>query len=371
MKIQPVLTKKDLNVFIDLPYRIYKNHPNWVPPLRSEVKAQFNRGKNPFLDHCEYQLFLLVDGEKVVGRIAAFIDSFANKYWGEPIGLFGYYECPDDLEASHLLLNSAKEWLRARGMRAMRGPWSFVSQEWGAVVEGFKPQPVIMAPFNPPCYVDHYNAYGMDKVKDLLVYVIDAREGYHIPDRILKLTDIVTERYGVHTRLLDMKQYDRDVATFLDLSNQSLADNWGYAPVTPAEAAALAEDLKSVLHAKAVIFAEDSSGRAIGFGVALPDVNQILKGLNGRMLPFGWLKLLTRLPKLTHYRMFALGVIPEYHGKAIDSLIYRALYESIFSPDLRMEINYVLEDNGPMNNAIRKLGAKPLRRYRIFEKEIS
>ncbi len=370
MKIQPVISKSDLRDFINLPYRLYQKDPNWVPPLRSEVRAQFSISKNPFLEHCDYRLLLLIDDGEVIGRVAAFIDSVANAYWNEPVGLFGYYECPDDLQASALLLDRARDWLKARGMRSMRGPWSFVSQEWGAVVEGFEPQPVIMAPYNPPYYIDQYNAYGMQKIKDLLVYVIDAREGYRIPERILKLTDRISEKYGIRTRPLDMAHYDQEVATFLDLSNQSLADNWGYAPVTPAEAAAMAKDLKSVLHPKAAIFAEDRDGRVIGFGLALPDVNQLLKHLNGRLLPFGWLKLLTGLPKLTHYRMFALGVIPEYHGKAIDSLIYRALYESIFSPEMRMEINYVLEDNGPMNNAIIKLGARPLRRYRIFERKI-
>jgi GNAT superfamily N-acetyltransferase len=371
MKIIPVTSQKLLHAFIALPYRLYRNDPLWVPPLRSEVRAQFDPRKNPFLDHCDYQLFLLEQGGTFVGRIAAFVDSVANAYWGEPVGLFGYYECPPDLDASRLLLDSAREWLAAKSMKIMRGPWSFVSQEWGAVVEGFAPQPVIMAPYNPPFYIDHFNAFGLEKVKDLLVYVIDAREGYQIPERILQLTDRVAEKFHIRTRPLDMKNYDRDVETFLDLSNDSLAQNWGYAPVTPSEATALARDLKSILHEKAVIFAEDEAGRAVGFGVALPDINQILIKMNGRMLPFGWLRLLSGLPKLTHYRMFALGVIPEYHGKAIDSLIYRALYESIFSPDLRMEINYVLENNGPMNNAILKLGARPLRRYRIFDLAIA
>jgi GNAT superfamily N-acetyltransferase len=140
--------------------------------------------------------------------------------------------------------------------------------------------------------------------------------------------------------------------------------------VTEAEVTAMARDLKPILHPKAVIFAEDSQGKAIGFAIAIPDVNVLIKGLNGRLLPFGWIKLLRGLPRLKQYRMFALGVIPEYHGKGIDSLIYRALYESCYSPDLRLEINYVLENNYPMNNAILKLGAKPLRKYRIYEMKI-
>ena len=370
MKIHPVKNKRDREAFIHYPYKHYRHDPMWVPPLRSEARAQFNITKNPFLEHCEYQLFLLKENDEPAGRIAAFIDSVANDYWGKPIGLFGYFECPDDAQASALLLGAARNWLKDRGICTMRGPWSFVSQEWGAVVEGFTPQPVIMAPYNPPFYNEHFDAYGLKKVKDLLVYVIDARDGYQIPERILKLTDRVAERYSIRTRSLDMKHFDRDVEIFLELSNQSLAHNWGYAPVTPAEAAAMAKDLKSILHEKAVIFAEDAQGHAIGFGVALPDINRLFKAINGRLFPFGWLKLLTGLPKLTHYRMFALGVVPEYHGKAIDSLIYRALYESIFSPDLRIEINYVLENNAPMNNAITKLGAKPLRRYRIYEMPI-
>ena len=370
MKIIPVQTKKDLKAFITLPYFIYKGDPNWVAPLRSEVRGQFDHIKNPLLDHCDYQLFLLLENGKPTGRIAAFIDTLAVYYWKEKIGLFGYYESPDDPAASKMLLDTAAQWLRQKGMTAMRGPWSFVSQEWGSVLEGFSPEPVVMSPYNPPWYNRHYGTFGLSKVKDLLVYYIDAGEGYQIPERILTLTDKVALRYGIHVRQMDMKQFDSDVQKFIELSNESLAVNWGYSPVTEAEVAAMARDLKPVLHPKAVLFAEDSQGRAIGFAIALPDVNQLIKGLNGYLLPFGIFRLLFGLSKLTHYRMFALGVLPEYHGKGVDSLIYRALYESCFSPQIRMEINYVLEDNYPMNNAIIKLGAKPLRKYRIYEKQI-
>jgi GNAT superfamily N-acetyltransferase len=227
-----------------------------------------------------------------------------------------------------------------------------------------------MAPYNPPYYDDHMTAFGLAKIKDLLCYYVSGREGYRIPDRILTLTDAVARRYGVSVRSLDMRRYDQEVQTFLDLSNQSLSDNWGYSPVTPAEAQAMARDLRQVIQPRCVVFAEDAQGRPIGFAMALPDANALLKGLNGRLLPFGWLKLLVGLPRLRSYRMFALGVIPEYHGRGIDSLIYRALYESLYTPDIWLEINYVLEDNVPMNNAIKKLNAKPLRRYRIYQREI-
>lgn len=370
MRVHKVETKKDLKSFINLPYKIYKDDPMWVEPLRSEVRAQFDLDKNPLLDHCDYQLFILVENQQTIGRVAAFIDNLAIDYWESKTGLFGYYECPQDTNASKMLLSSAAEWLRKKGMTAMRGPWSFVSQEWGAVLEGFEPPPVVMSPYNPPFYNKQFTDFGLSKVKDLLVYYIDAREGYQIPDRILTLTEKVSKKFDVHIRHMDMKHFDRDVNTFIDLSNRSLGNNWGYSPVTDAEVKAMAEDMKPILHPKAVVFAEDGQGKAIGFGIAIPDVNLLIKGMNGRLLPFGWFKLLRGLPRLKQYRMFALGVIPEYHGKAIDSLIYRALYESCYSDDIRMEINYVLEDNHPMNNAIIKLGAKPLRRYRIYEMNI-
>jgi GNAT superfamily N-acetyltransferase len=367
MNISQVETKKELNSFIDLPYRYYKNDPVWVPPLRDEQKGQFDHRRNPLLDHCEYDLFLLWDEGKLIGRVAAFIDKLAVEAWKEPIGLFGYYECRDNREASKLLLDSARDWLYKHEMKVMRGPWSFVSQEWGAVVEGYTPEPVVMAPYNPPFYNDQFSNYGLVKIKDLMVYEIDARQGYRIPERILTLTDQVARRYHVDVRTLDMKNFNREVETIIDLSNQSLADNWGYSPVTEAEVKALAHDLKPIIHPRGVLFAEDQHGRPIGFAIAIPDVNQILKGLHGSLLPFGWAQMLWKLPRLTQYRMFALGVIPEYHGLGIDSLIYRKLYETCYSPNIRMEINYVLEDNYPMNNAILKLGAKSIRRYRVYE----
>jgi GNAT superfamily N-acetyltransferase len=370
VEIEAVRTAAELRRFIELPYRLYEADAVWVPPLRSEQRAQFDPRRNPLLDHCERELFLLTDGREAIGRIAAFIDHLAIDFWKEPIGLFGYFESPDDPKASGLLLAAARDWLRMRGMQAMRGPWSFVSQEWGLVVEGFTPSPVVMAPYNPPFYSDLLAEFGLGKAKDLLCWYVSAAEGYEIPARILQLTDAVAKRHGVRVRTLDMARYTDEVNLIQELSNVSIIENWGYSPVTQAEVQATARDLKPVVQPKGVLFAEDRNGRAIGFAIAIPDANHLLKDLGGSLLPLGWLKLLWGIPRLRRYRMFALGVIPEFQGKAIDSLLYRGLYETLFSPDLWMEINYVLEDNYPMINAIKKLGAVPLRRYRVFEARI-
>ncbi len=371
MNVFPVNTKKELQKFINLPYSLYRDDPVWIPPLRDEIAGQFNSVRNPFLNHCRNQLFLLVEKDEIIGRIAAFIDDLAIDFWQEQVGLFGYFESPADYKPAEILLESAFHWLKTNGMQKMRGPWSFVSQEWGSVIEGYSPSPVVMSPYNPPYYNSHYEAFGLKKVKDLLVYQIDSSQNYQIPERILTMTEKIRNRYAIDTRILNMKNLDQDVEKIIALSNESLIRNWGYSPVTDTEVRAMVNDLKQIIQPKGVIFAEDSKGNAVGFAIAIPDINVLLKGLNGRLLPFGWLKLLRGIPRLTQYRMFALGVIPAYQGKGIDSLLYRALYDSIYSQDMKMEINYVLEDNDPMNNAIIKLGAKPYRRYRVYEKDIS
>lgn len=369
--IQAVRTRGDRSAFIDLQRSIYADDPLWVPPLRSEALAVLDSDRNPFLKHCDHELLMVKRGREVIGRLAVFIDRLAVDFWKQPIGLFGHYECVDDRQASRMLLQAASDWLRSRGMTTMRGPWSFVSQEWGFIVEGFAPPPTIMAPYNPPYYNEHMTSFGFAKAKDLFAYAISGSEGYRIPERILTSTDVVARRHRIRVRSIDMKRFDDEVQTLMDLSNRSITGNWGYSPVTSEEVLAMARDLKRVIQPRGVLFAEDASGRPIAFAIAIPDVNVILKRIGGRLLPFGWLRLLRGVPRLRQYRMWALGVIPEYQGKGVDALIYRALYDSLFTPDIWMEINYVLEDNAAMNNAIRKLGARPLRRYRIYERAIT
>lgn len=370
MQIIPVTTPQELKSFIEFPYQLYKNDPVWVAPLRSEQASQFVATKNPMLNHCTYQLFLAMEDARVVGRISAFLDHLALDHWKQPIGLFGSFESINDEQVALALLQAAADWVKAKGMKSIRGPWSFASQEWGLVVDGYTPDPVIMGPYNPPYYNDFMMKFGFQKAKDLKVYIIDAKDGYQVPERILTLTEIVKKRYGVTVRTVDMKNLEADVVTITNLANESINDNWGFYPVTDAEARAMARDLKQVINPKGAIIAEDATGKPIGFALSLPDVNKLIKGLDGRLGLRGIWRMLTGLPKLHQYRMWALGVIPEHQSHAIDTLLYKATYDGLYADDIRMEINYVLEDNDRMNNAIYKLGAKDLRRYRVYEKKI-
>ena len=371
MIIHQVENRTDLDQFIRFPYQFYKDDPGWVQPLRSEQWGQFNPNLNPMLKHCDTQLFLLKKGGKVLGRCSAFIDRLAVAHWGQPIGLFGAFECVEDQNAAHLLLNAAKTWLADHGMKAMRGPWSFASQEWGLEIEGGERPPVILAPHNPPYYADYFTAFGLRKAIDLLVYLADMQAGYQFPERFLTLPEKIQSRYGVTVRPVAMDRLEQDVTTIVKISNRSISENWGYHPITMEEARAMARDLKPIINPQAVLIAENASGDPIGFAISLPDVNLILKSMHGRLFPFGWVKMLLGVKKIRQYRMWALGVIPEYQGKAIDTLLYKATYDALKDKQVCMEINYVLEDNHRMNNALLKMGVTPIRRYRVYEMAIN
>ncbi len=370
MEIRVVSNRRDLREFINFPYRLYRDDPVWVPPLRSEQKAQFNPDKNPMLNHCETQLFLLMDRSEVIGRCSAFIDHLAVDYWGEPIGLFGSFECVDDIAGANLLLNNAREWLIAKNMKFMRGPWSFASQEWGLEIEGGSRPPVILAPHNPHYYANFFESFGLEKAIDLFAYLADRAEGYQLPERYLTLTEKIQARYEVTVRSVDLNNLDQEVMKIVDLSNRSISDNWGYYPVTQDEARAMARDLRQIVNPEVILIAEDREGKPIGFAISLPDINTLLREMRGRLLPFGWLKLLLGLKRIRQYRMWGLGVVPEYQGKAIDTLLYKATYMALNESNNCLEINYVLENNHRMNNALLKLGVKPIRRYRVYEMPI-
>jgi len=369
--VRPVAGRRDFEAFLGLPWKIYRDDPRWVPPMKIAARSELKPRRNPFLRHCDYRLFVLERGGEVVGRIAALVDRLAVEAWGQAIGMFGYFECfPGDRAGARELLAAARDWLRERSMEVMRGPWTFQPQEWGLVVEGFEPEPVIMAPYNPPEYAGYLEDFGLSKAKDLLCWELSMPEGYRIPERILTLTNSVASRFGLSVRAVDFSRFDEEVQAFAKISLDSLRNNWGISPMTEDEVAAMARDLRKLVKPEHVLFATNAEGRDVGFALTIPDINIVLKRIRGRLFPLGWAALLYGIPRIKRFRMFALGVVDDYQGKGVDALLYRAMWERMAEPELTMEINYVLEDNYPMVNAITKLGARPSRRYRIYEKAI-
>ena len=369
MKVQSVETQSDLKKFIDFPYRLHRTTPNWIPPLKFDQKNIFNPKKNSVLSHCEYQFFLLSENSTIIGRIVAYFNHVANKYWNEKIGFFGHYECIDDQPAANMLLETAEKWLIERGINKMRGQWNFVSQDMGFICEGFDIPPIVLSTYNPPYYNDQVVNFGMQKTKDLLVYSCDISKGYKIPERFLEFTDRISERYGVTVRPINMKNLVEDARIIVRLTNESIAGNWGFYPVDETEAEQIAADLKMIVHPEVVLIAE-IAGEPIGYIITLPDVNIIFKNLNGRLFPFGIFKLLRGIKKIKRYRIWALGLLPPYQKKGISVLLFRRLNDILGDKNVYVEANWVLEDNALMNNALIQLKFDLVKKYRIYEKQI-
>lgn len=355
--------------FIAFPYRLHRRHPQWIAPLLLEQKKIFNPAKNKFLQHCAYALFLLLEGKQVIGRIAAFINQVANEYRQEQIGFFGHYECINDPDAALLLLKKAEDWLRVREMHMMRGPWNFVSQDFGLIIEGYDVAPTVLSSWNPPYYNEQLLQFGLHKAKDMLVYHCDISRGYIIPPRFINFTERIAERYRIRIRPLDMKNLIRDARIIVRLTNISLSRNWGFYPIAEEEAEDIAADLKAIVHPEAVLIAEIDD-KPIGYILAIPDVNHLLKKSHGRLGPITLLRLLSGIKSLNRYRIWAMGIVPEYQKKGISILLFKRLNEVLAPRQVYVEANWVLEDNALMNNALRQLQFDLVKRYRVYEKEL-
>jgi GNAT superfamily N-acetyltransferase len=303
----------------------------------------------------------------LIGRVVAFVNQTAVAHWNDRVGHFGHYECIDEPEASAALLDAACDWLESQKVRAVWGPWNFVSQDFGFIVEGFDLQPVILSSYNPPYYNDQVANSGFKKKKDLLVYSCDLRTGYTLPDRITGFVAKIADRYNVTVRPINMRNIQADALSIVDLTNLALTDNWGYYPVDPSETNDLVKDLKQIANPETILFAE-IDGKPIGYLLALPDINDLLKEMNGRLLPFGIFKLLTGLKKLIRYRIWAMGIDPKYQRKGISILLFDHLYKTLVDKKVYVEANYVLEDNHLMNNALRQLNFDLVKKYRVYEK---
>ncbi|MBN2089568.1 GNAT family N-acetyltransferase [candidate division KSB1 bacterium] len=369
MQIYPVQTRSQWKEFVHFPYQLHRGNQNWIPPLIVEQKKIFDPERNSMLKHCDHQLFLLKDNSQVIGRIAAFIDRSANEHWQDSIGLFGSYECIQDENASQLLLKTAYTWLQKKKVAKMRGPWSFVSQDWGFIVEGYDVPPIVMSSYNPEYYNQQVEAFGLRKVKDLLVYNCDLAKGYAMPQRFFSHLEKIASRYQVTVRPIQIKNMVEDVKKIVRLVNSSTSRNWGVTPVSDDEAQEIAADLKMIVHPEAVLIAE-IDGEPIGYVIGLPDVNCLLKNLKGRLWPFGIFKLLFGIKKINRYRIWALGIAPEYQRKGIPGLLFLRLNQALSPRKPYIEANYILEDNHIMNNTMHQLKFDLVKKYRIYEKPI-
>lgn len=369
VRIEQVEGKKDLEEFLKLPWRIYRGDPNWVPPLLRQERARFDPGKNPFFEHADVALFLARRDGEPVGRIASIINHAHNDFWKDRTGFFGFFEGPDE-EVAGRLFEEAGRWLRERGMEVMRGPAEFSSNEtWGMLIEGFGRPPMVMMPYNPPYYPRLLESLGFRKAKDLYAFYI--RADTPIPERVAKIARSAQERTGIRVRPLRMKEFWEEVERVKVVYNSAWSRNWGFVPMTDEEFEHIAKEFKKIVEPELVLIAETEEGEPVGYSMAIPDVNQVLRRINGRLDPISLVKVLWYSRRINEARLMTLGVREEFRRRGIETVFYvRTLEAARKLGYVGGELSWTLEDNHLINRAIETMGGRRYKTYRIFEKEI-
>jgi hypothetical protein len=365
----------DLDRFIALPYDMHARDPNWVPPLRMDIRKLLDRAKNPFFEHAEAEYYLAERGGRVVGRIAAISNRLHNETHADHVGFFGFFESSYDQEVANALFTAAEGWLRAKGHDVMRGPASFsVNDECGLLVDGYDTPATLMMPHNPPYYIRLVEGASFKKAKDLWVY----RGGYMaeylpVPERLARGTELLRKRQGVTIRPLNIADFKNEVEKIKVLYNRCWEKNWGFIPMTDHEIDHLAEQFKPVVNADLVPFAE-KDGEVIGFGLALPDLNQVFqRHRSGRLTPAVIADLLFSLKfkRIRRARILLLGVIPELRGKGIDAMLYHWIWTKSAEHQIYWgEAGWILEDNPAMNAGLEKMEFSVYKTYRLYDRPI-
>jgi hypothetical protein len=371
LTLEPVVTKAGLRSFIRFAWDVYANDPAWVPPLIHDIKLALDRTKHPFHRHAEVELFLARRRGRVVGRIAAILNRTHIEFHEERAGFFGLFECIDDDEVAATMLAHVEAWLRARGMETIRGPMNLSTNDelWspGVLVDGFDRPPYVLMAHTPRYYAGLLERAGYIKAKDLLSLWIEGEQR----ERHTRLAERLMERGGFHMRKLDMKHLDHDVAIIQQIYNSAWERNWGFVPMSAEEITHLAKQLRPVVDPRYCIIVH-ANGEPAGFGLALPDFNQALKHINGRLLPFGVLKLLWHKRKIRNARVLTLGVTPPFRGKGLDALLILELFRALNAGGIFSgECSWILEDNTGMRNALERIGAYPYKTWRVYEKRLA
>lgn len=378
VQIAPVENKADWKEFHRVLYSIYRDDPNWVAPILLERQLHFNPKHNPFFAHADVAFWLARKEGRVVGRVTAQIDRLHQERYGDATGHIGFLEAVDDPAVFRALLDQAESWLRGRGMRRVLGPVSFsMWDQPGLLVEGFGTPPSVLMGHALPYYEKHVLAAGYRGVEDLIAYHYPCAELDHpaLAERIIARG----MRSGqIKLRPIDMsaKGLKKEVKLLLDLLNDAWSENWGFVPMTEAEADDLAVTLKMVLNPRDCAIAE-LRGEPVAFGMFIPNVNEAARDIDGHLFPFGWIKLLWRLKvrRVKTVRLALMGVRKSVQDSPAGAAIALAIIKETRAYQLTRgvtsgELSWVLDRNTPMKHIIDQTGAKPYKRYRIYEKTI-
>ncbi len=366
--IRSISAARDLWRFIRLPYALYEGDPNFVAPLEIDQRKLLDPKRNPFFEHGEMQLFLAEDtAGRPVGRIAAILNRLHDETWHEKAGFFGFFESTQDAEVAGALVKAAADWCRERGAEFLRGPVNpSINDTCGTLVEGFDRPPVVMMPYNPPYHDVLLVGAGLSKVKDLLAWWVDQKTVNL--EKLERGAAIVFKRNpGLVVRPMDFKKFDQEAAKIFEIYRSAWEQNWGAVPMTDHEATHLAKELKPIADPKLVQIAE-LNGEVVGVSVGVPDLNQALIKIKGKLLPFGLPKLLWYSRKVNGIRVLIMGVKAEYRRHGIDAIFHLNNVKHGREKGYDWgELSWVLEDNVMMNRVAEMLHAVPYKRYRMYQ----
>jgi hypothetical protein len=370
--INRVETKKDRKRFVKFLWKVYKGNPYWVPPLIVDRLSMIDKEKHPFYKDAEMEMFLAEKDGELVGRIAAIVNHNHNKFHNDKVGFFGFYECMDDQEVSNKLFDTAKDWLKEKGMDVMRGPMNpSTNYEIGLLINAFDQSPVIMMTYNPEYYIKLIENYGFVKAKDLYAYRLTYEKT--MSDKLKRVSDIVRTRKNFKIRSANMKDFDNEVKRIKEVYNDAWSPNWGFVPFTEAEFDHIAKDLKMIVFPDLILIGE-LAGKPVGFSISLPDMNQIFKTIpNGKLFPTGIFKLLFNKKKINGVRIIILGIKKEHQRIGLDSVFYyETWYRSYVNHNIRLgEASWILEDNVMMNRSAELMNSELYKKYRVYDYNLS
>lgn len=367
LQIEPVHSKGELDAFIKLPFRLYADEPKWVPPLILERRRFLDRRRNPYFEHARAEYFLALRDGRPVGRITAQVDHHFQAYQGNAWGFFGFFECEDDAEAAQALVDTARRWLRDQGCDHMVGPCDFTTNDpCGVLTEGFERTPLILQPYTHRYYPALLEGTGLGKAMDLWMWEIHITDKEKVHPAIFQVADSI-EANGFSVRNMDKRDFEAEVVRFFDVYHSAWEKNWGFVPLTENEIRHYAREIKPLLSEEWAWLIE-KDGQVAGAALTLPDYNQVLKHMNGRILPIGWLRALYWRRRISRVRQFALGVKPEFQHSGVAAKLYTAHFDAAEKTGVHLaELGWILETNDPINRALDGLNGRIVRRFRLYE----
>jgi GNAT superfamily N-acetyltransferase len=370
VEVEPVASRGDLREFIELPYRLHANEEQWIPPLRIERRLFLSPRFNAFFKHGEVQLFLARRDGRVVGRISAQIDTAFNDFHGNAWGMFGFLEMEDDPEAARALFDAAADWHRARGRDRMVGPMDFtMNDESGVLIEGFEREPMVRQAWHPPYYQRLCEDAGLDKAVDAFMWQLHIIGRDNVMPIIWDLAEQLEPKHGIRIRKMSRLHLRRDLDAFAEIYNEAWSRNWGFVPYSDEDLDAYAQELQLVYDRDWFMIAEDAEGKTVGMAITVPDVNQVLKKMNGRLLPLGWWRYLMKKRTIDRCRVGFLGVKPAYQHTGVAAGLYAEHFDMAETTRVKWgEMGWILETNKAMNRAMKAMGGEIVKKYRVYER---